>query len=332
MLKKILIGLGAVIVVFVAVGFILPGNITIERSKVIDVPAPWLYDQIATPKKWNNWSPWHEIDPQGTKYTYGDIEMGKGAWYSWESANPNVGKGKMEFTEAIENQSLTATLSFEGTEPSVTYYKMEPAEGKTKLVWGMNADMGMNPIARWFGLFFDGMLGPDFEKGINNLEAFYQKSKAEAPQYEVLEQDLQPMEYLYITVSCASNKIGEELGKAYGLLSAEIAKQKLEFAGPVFAIYDEWSPEKTVMRPAIPVKKAGKPSGEIKVGSMAATKALVVNYYGGYEGGMEAHMAVDNHAKNKGIILKNPPLEIYVTDPMAEPDTAKWLTIVAYPL
>lgn len=36
--------------------------------------------------------------------------------------------------------------------------------------WGFDTDLGMNPIARYFGLVMDSMLGADYEKGLAKLK------------------------------------------------------------------------------------------------------------------------------------------------------------------
>ena len=35
---------------------------------------------------------------------------------------------------------------------------------------GMEGDLGRSPINRWFGLFMDRLVGPDFEAGLANLK------------------------------------------------------------------------------------------------------------------------------------------------------------------
>ncbi len=47
--------------------------------------------------------------------------------------------------------------------------------GGTKVFWVDAGDLGMNPMNRWFGLFLDGMIGPDFEKGLSNIKKIVEK-------------------------------------------------------------------------------------------------------------------------------------------------------------
>jgi effector-binding domain-containing protein len=61
-----------------------------------------------------------------------------------------------------------------------------------------------------------------------------------------------------------------------------------------------------------------------------AGKALVIDYYGSYEGIGGAHMAMDEYVKSNNLKQKSPVLEQYITDPETEPDTSKWLTKVIY--
>jgi hypothetical protein len=34
----------------------------------------------------------------------------------------------------------------------------------------MEGDLGRNPLYRWFGVFMDKLVGPDFESGLSNLK------------------------------------------------------------------------------------------------------------------------------------------------------------------
>jgi carbon monoxide dehydrogenase subunit G len=49
-------------------------------------------------------------------------------------------------------------------------YLLKSADGGTSVTWRMNADFGMNPVGRVFGLFLEKMLGPTMERGLANLD------------------------------------------------------------------------------------------------------------------------------------------------------------------
>jgi hypothetical protein len=55
---------------------------------------------------------------------------------------------------------------------STPSFKLVPKDSlNTQVTWVMDSDNGWNPISRWFGVFMDKMLGPDFEKGLAGLKS-----------------------------------------------------------------------------------------------------------------------------------------------------------------
>lgn len=54
-------------------------------------------------------------------------------------------------------------------------FELTPQADGVKVVWSDAGDLGMNPLSRWFGLFLDRMIGPDFEKGLSNLKRNLEK-------------------------------------------------------------------------------------------------------------------------------------------------------------
>jgi hypothetical protein len=167
-LKRIIIFL----VLLVAIGFFLPGTTHVERSINVNAPAEKVFENVNDLRKWNAWSPWSKIDPN-TKWTYSEPSAsGTGAWYSWVSDNRSVGKGKMTITESKPNEFVKYNLEFEGMGSSKPSFKLVPKDSlNTQVTWVMDSDNGWNPISRWFGVFMDKMLGPDFEKGLAGLKS-----------------------------------------------------------------------------------------------------------------------------------------------------------------
>ena len=59
---------------------------------------------------------------------------------------------------------------------------------------------------------------------------------------------------------------------------------------------------------------------------------MKASYFGPYENIGSVHDAISRYIKVMDLEYAGPPWEIYVTDPMQEPDTAKWETVVCYPI
>jgi hypothetical protein len=168
-LKNIAIVLFVIIAVVVALSFFLPSKVHVERTAVIKASPEAIFSQLNNLKNWNYWMPWNKIDPE-IKQTFGAITEGKGASYSWESKNSNVGIGSNTITNSVPYSLIETDLNFMENGVAKGAYKLEVVEGGTKVIWSMDSDMGMNPIGKYFGLFMDKMVGPDFEKGLKDLE------------------------------------------------------------------------------------------------------------------------------------------------------------------
>jgi hypothetical protein len=52
---------------------------------------------------------------------------------------------------------------------------LTPEGSGTQVRWTLDGDMGGNPLFRWFALFADGMIGKDFQAGLDNLKALAEK-------------------------------------------------------------------------------------------------------------------------------------------------------------
>jgi len=110
MLKKILIGLVAVVVVLAVVGLILPRHVQVKRSIAIDRPASMVYAVVNSFVLFPQWSPWQELDPNMSQTTEGPRD-GVGAKLLWKG-NDKVGSGTQTITVSTPNQSIASDLDF----------------------------------------------------------------------------------------------------------------------------------------------------------------------------------------------------------------------------
>ncbi len=168
----ILLILGGVVVLVVAVlGYAAtrPDAFRIERTARIQAPPERIYALIHDFHTWKSWSPWEKLDP-GMQKTYSGAANGKGAVYEWDG-NKQVGKGRMEITEASSPSRVLIQLDF--FKPFEAHNTAEftlKAQGKgTDVTWAMS---GRKPyLFKVMSLFcnMDKMIGKDFETGLANL-------------------------------------------------------------------------------------------------------------------------------------------------------------------
>src|SRR5688572_11548904 len=98
MIKKILIGLVALVGILVLVGFLLPGQIEISRSITANAPAEYAFEEVNDLEKHPKWSYWNSLYTEMTT-TYGDLRKGVGAVSSW--SGEESGDGSMTITESV---------------------------------------------------------------------------------------------------------------------------------------------------------------------------------------------------------------------------------------
>ncbi|MEN0001955.1 MAG: SRPBCC family protein, partial [Pseudomonadota bacterium] len=79
------------------------------------------------------------------------------------------GTGTQTIIAMEENKSVTMQIDLGAMGKPVTQFRLAPMDGKTEVTWSTKSDFGFNPVGRVFGLFLDGMLGPDYELGLREL-------------------------------------------------------------------------------------------------------------------------------------------------------------------
>ncbi|NJR44311.1 SRPBCC family protein [bacterium] len=173
MLKKIAVAFTILILALTGVAYLLPAQVPVERSIVINKAPADIFPLINSWQRFNEWSPWYSLDPKAV-YERSGPDTGVGATHSWRG-NSDVGVGKTTITQSTPERRVDIRLEFEGMPTSNYWLTLTPEGNSTKVVWHMDANMGNNPISRWFGLAMDGMIGADYEKGLNKLKEIAEK-------------------------------------------------------------------------------------------------------------------------------------------------------------
>ncbi len=173
LLKRFVLIVAGLVALLLVIGLLLPSHFAISRSLVINAPAERIFPHLDKPRAWKNWSVWNRRDP-AMQIDYAGPDQGVDAAWRWQSATE--GNGNMTFTAVDANKQLTYRLSFPDFGMSSNgVLRLEPTGTGTKVTWTNEGDMGNNPVNRYFGLFMDQMVGPDFEAGLSNLKEIVEK-------------------------------------------------------------------------------------------------------------------------------------------------------------
>lgn len=182
------------VVAFFLFGFLLPREISVERTVTIDLPPGQVYPLVVDLKRWPDWQAWNkEMDPT-VAYEFSEPSVGEGAWYEWNGEK--LSTGKVAITGVTPDRSVDYTVDFAETGANPGTMKLEPADGdKTTATWSFDCDMGFSPIGRYFGLMMGDMLEADFDKGLANLKKLAETEKpAPLPSSETATPDEEPAE------------------------------------------------------------------------------------------------------------------------------------------
>ena len=178
MLKTILKYIGLFIVVAIAIAYILPGKVRVERATVIEAAPDKVFELVNSFENFNRWSPWYERDPDGD-YRIEGPGQGVGARMTWASDKPDVGAGSQEIVESVPTRLVRTKLDFGDMGDANAFFQIEPrGDERTHLVWGFDTELGLNPVSRYFGLMFDRWIGADYEHGLAKLKTLAEENTA----------------------------------------------------------------------------------------------------------------------------------------------------------
>jgi hypothetical protein len=171
MLTKILIGVVAIIAVFLIVVALQPSAFRVTRQATITAAPDAVFAYVNDLHNWDAWSPWAKLDPE-MKKSYEGASSGEGAIYAW-NGNKEVGEGRTTIIESRPSELIHIKLEF--LRPFAcrndVEFTFEPQDDGTLVTWKMWGEN--NFIAKAVHLFMDmdKMVGGDFEKGLANLKS-----------------------------------------------------------------------------------------------------------------------------------------------------------------
>ncbi|MEO7080711.1 MAG: GyrI-like domain-containing protein [Flavobacteriales bacterium] len=343
-LKTLLIILVAVIALGAILGLIGPKRSIITRSVMIHASAPMVYAHASSLQRMEEWNPWNRKDAN-IKLTYsGEIgEVGQsGTW----AGNEVVGNGKQAITAMVPDKQVDVQVTFMAPTEQIADLGLElmPMTDSTYATWTFVRE---NDFFKRIYLVFndiDTLIGPDLQEGLRRL-----RSLAELDAIKLAEEDkaktyrgfrIETVDRPEVTYAgkrdlVKGNGLGAYFSKVFPQSTQAIEKADVEIAGGLTALYYKRDSvtHKTDVFAGAPI--AANPDVKVpgcEIVTVPAGKALMIAYKGSPERSEEAHEAIYDMMKAKGLKLRSAIVEEFVTGPSQEPDTAKWVTNIYYPV
>lgn len=174
MLRTIVLTVAVVIAAVLAYAAVKPDSFRLSRSATIAAPPEKVFALINDLRRFNEWNPFARMEPT-VAITYDASSAGVGGAYHWKGEK--TGEGRMQITESIPAQRVTARLDF--SKPfeahNVVDFTVQPQGSGSTVTWAMHGPMPY--LNRLMTVFFDmdKSVGKDFEAGLANLKALAEK-------------------------------------------------------------------------------------------------------------------------------------------------------------
>jgi hypothetical protein len=177
MLKKILIALTTIVVVFLVIVALQPADYEISRSQSVAAPPAQVFAQVNDLHNFNTWNPFAKLDPQA-KIAYSGPRAGRDASFAW-AGNDQMGEGRMTIIESRPDEAVRMKLDFVKPFASTAdaEFTLKPAGDRTVVTWTMTGKNAF--IGKIFSVFMnmDKMIGSDFERGLASMQGIVESRK-----------------------------------------------------------------------------------------------------------------------------------------------------------
>lgn len=328
-LKTIGLIILALIVLILVVALIAPKSVTSKQAVSIDAPVELVFNAVNDLSQWENWSIWKASDSTMVT-TLGDNYVGEGGSYSW--TGEVVGEGELKILSSTANEEIKTDIKFGPMGGANGHWTFSPSEGGTDVNWDVTSKFGYPfNLMLLFG-DWEGMMSEEFSKGLQMLKDHAEeKSSTMSKSLEVKVMDLPARYYIGLRETVKMEDMTKFYADNLSKVFEAVGKNGLELAGMPSGLYYTWdeATSTTDLFAGAPLKAKATLDGFQTV-ELPASKALVVDYYGSYEGIGAAHEAMDAYIRENGLTSVPPAIEEYVTDPGQQPDTSKWHSQVVY--
>jgi effector-binding domain-containing protein len=320
--RRIMLWVGVLLIVAIAAAYMLPRHVRVERSAAIAAPRATVFTVLNSFALFNKWSPWFELDPEA-KYAHEGPGAGVGAKLSWVGNPQTLGSGSQIITASEPYEMVAANVDFgQGGSPAKQVYALSANGTGTNITWSIDVDLGMNPVSRYFGLGFDGMIGKDFDKGLALLKKFAEGlPRADFAGLQIETVSVEPKTIAFLPTESPRNDgaLAVAIAKAYRELGVFMAVRKVKQSGAPLMIDTGSDASRYVFEAAAPLDRTpDEPvpaDSRVQVKQSYGGKALKVALRGPYRGIPEAREKIAAYLAAHGIERNGDSWNEFANDP-----------------
>jgi hypothetical protein len=175
LLRLLLFGFGALCLLAIVIGLLMPKSWQVERSRVIAATPADVHARLADARGWSEWMPWLRTNDPALAFRDSSLRI--------EPIGPptGAGAGVAVKSELVGGFTMTITASTpervdfvlqgagaeQATHGSVS---LKPQGAGTHVTWSQSGELAWNPLLRFFRPLYQLKLGRDFEATLAALE------------------------------------------------------------------------------------------------------------------------------------------------------------------
>lgn len=334
-MQKLLYGVGALVVLLMIIGFLLPRTHSIEVTQEIDAHPATVFALLNDFRRFALWAPLAASDPNARIRFSGNVR-GAGATMTWDGAI--AGSGKQTIVASMPYEHVAIVMSPGEPGEAKSWFDLVPGTGTTIVTWGFEADYGMNIVGRYFAPVLGSIVARDYQNGLLGLEQLAESlPAADFSELDIEHMVVEAAEIAYLPVSSRREPgaVSEAMGKAFFEILQYIDQHGLQDDGAPLSIKRTFSGSRLVFDAAIPVRgvsaETPRDGTTVKLGFTYGGPAIRVRHIGPYRDLGATHRRISAYLAALGIERNGDAWESYVTDPgdVAEENL---LTYVYYPV
>lgn len=311
MKKPALLVLGIFFIAFVSIYFIIPQYITAKSSITIDSSDATVFKFLVQKEAWPKWWPGHHNPKDSNSFAF------DGMMYTI----------KKDANSYIEVNINTTKVEFDS---KINYLAND--EGSTIVSWEGAKQSSLNPFVR-IGEFIR-IKGEQTDMD-SILRAFKTFMQQDSNVYGMRIKIAHVKDGIMLATNTVSKTV-PTVAETYALVASlrkEIAAQNAKETNKPMLNINKTDDNEYHIMVAIPVNKEITPGANSVVNKMVVGGNILESEVKGGRGTIDNGFAqLKNFQKDHRLISPAMPFELMITDRSAEPDTAKWVTKLYWPI
>ena len=291
-----LISLLIVVALFVVIALLHPATRTVYHTVETNPPMSTVNDILSSYTRFGDWNALVNHDPR-MKIDVSGPESGVGAKLSFYSNDATVGEGSWELVEFEPGRKIVYALDTPGRGKNKTmtfdFERTGQRKQNVKITQTFDVEYGYDLLGRYAGLYITDNVGEDMKLGLgkfSNLMATIPRFDYSQHDAEFAFVDLPAQNVLSATATAkrANDDIAVAMTNQLKWIEQVMEKNKLEPAGPLRIITNEFGSDAYGFDVVMPVRKQG--TGPADEAGNAGFRILAGYIFGGNQGARQLAM------------------------------------------